>query len=414
MINIKSRRGTDLAKRILSINSTNRGSTGRIMGQITKLAREAGYDTFMAYGRGDEPSDEKSIKIGRKVDIYWHGLVTRVTGRHGFSSKKSTKIFLEKVDKIEPDLIHLHNIHGYYLNIELLFRYIKEKRIPVIWTLHDCWAFTGHCAHFDYVGCDKWKTGCYKCPQLRTYPRSLFVDHSEESYRKKKELLENVENMTLVTPSKWLKDLVGESFLRHHQTIVINNGIDTNVFSPMASKKSSFGISEDKFVILGVAAKFTSRKGLKYFLETADKLDKDSVIFLIGLNRKQLRSLPKNIIGIERTENIERLAEAYSMADVFVNPTLEDNFPTTNIEALACGTPVITFRTGGSPETIDDTCGLIVDKSDTERLLNAIEIVRKKGKGEYTKNCRKRVIENFDSNGRFREYIELYKEILSK
>jgi len=220
--------------------------------------------------------------------------------------------------------------------------------------------------------------------------------------------------MTLVTPSKWLKDLVGESFLRHHQTIVINNGVDTNVFSPKAFKKSSFGISEDKFVILGVAAQFTPRKGLKYFLEIADKLDENTVIFLIGLNKKQLRSLPKNIIGIERTENIERLVEAYSMADVFLNPTLEDNFPTTNLEALACGTPVITFRTGGSPESINDETGIVVEKGDTEGLLNAIELIRQKGKEEYTRSCRKRVIENFDSNDRFREYIDLYKEILSK
>jgi len=410
MINKKSRRGTVLAKRILSINSTNRGSTGRIMTQITKLARDAGYDAYMAYGRGDEPSDKKSIKIGRKVDIYWHGLVTRVTGKHGFSSKKATKSFLKKVDEIEPNLIHLHNIHGYYLNIELLFRYIKEKRIPVIWTLHDCWAFTGHCAYFDYVGCDKWKTGCHECPQLNTYPRSLFVDHSEQSYLKKKELFENVENMTLVTPSQWLKDLVCESFLRHHQTIVINNGVDTEVFSPRASKKSFFGISEDKFVILGVAAQFTPRKGLKYFLEIAEKLDENSVIFLIGLNKKQLRSLPKNIIGIERTENIEKLVEAYSMADVFVNPTLEDNFPTTNLEALACGTPVITFRTGGSPESIDDKTGIVVEKGDTEELFNAIEIVKKSRKEEYANNCRKRAIENFDSNDKFREYIYLYKK----
>ena len=395
-----------MAKKILSINSTNLGSTGRIMTQITKLASEAGYNAYMAYARGDEPSDEKSIKIGRKVDIYWHGLVTRVTGSHGFSSKRATDIFLEKVDEIKPDLIHLHNIHGYYINIELLFRYIKEKRIPVIWTLHDCWAFTGHCAHFDFVGCEKWKTGCRECPQLHTYPRSLFIDHSEQSYRKKKELFEDVENMTLVTPSKWLKDLVKESFLRHHQTIVINNGVDTVVFSPRESKKSYFGISEDKFVILGVAAQFTPRKGLKYFLEIADKLDENSAIFLIGLNKKQLKSLPKNISGIERTESIEKLAEAYSMADIFVNPTLEDNFPTTNLEALACGTPVITFRAGGSPETVDEKTGVVVRKGNSELLRVAIEAVRNKGKEVYSENCRKVALERFDSFDRFKEYIE--------
>ncbi len=403
-----------MAKRILSINSTNRGSTGRIMAQITKLAREAGYDAYMAYARGNEPSDEKSIKIGRKIDVYWHGLVTRVTGKHGFSSKRATKSFLEKVDEIKPDLIHLHNIHGYYLNIELLFRYIKEKRIPVIWTLHDCWAFTGHCAYFDFAGCEKWKNQCCECPQIHTYPKSLFIDYSRRAYERKEKLFIGLKNLTIVTPSYWLKDLVGQSFLKDYRTIVINNGVDTTIFAPTNVDKSKYGVASEDFVILGVAAQFTPRKGLKYFIELSEKLASDTKLFLVGLNDEQIKSLPESIIGMKRTENIEQLAELYSMADVFVNPTLEDNFPTTNLEALACGTPVITFRTGGSPETIDDTCGLIVDKSDTERLLNAIEIVRKKGKGEYTKNCRKRVIENFDSNGRFREYIELYKDILSK
>ncbi len=199
--------------------------------------------------------------------------------------------------------------------------------------------------------------------------------------------------MTLITPSEWLKDLVGESFLSHHKTIVINNGVDTDVFSPRASEKSSFRISEDKFVILGVAAQFSPRKGLKYFLEIAEKLDENSVIFLIGLNQKQVKSLPKNIIGIERTENIEKLVEAYSMADVFVNPTLEDNFTTTNLEALACGTPVITFRTGGSPETIDENTGLVVEKGNVKDLFEAICKIKKLGKGAYSAECRKRGLE---------------------
>jgi glycosyltransferase involved in cell wall biosynthesis len=412
MINKKSRRGTVLAKRILSINSTNRGSTGRIISQITRLARDAGYDAYMAYGRGDEPSDEKSIRIGNKADVYWHGLVTRIIGKHGFSSKRATKSFLEKVDEIKPDLIHLHNIHGYYLNIELLFRYIKEKKIPVVWTLHDCWAFTGHCAHFDLIDCDKWKTGCHKCPQLHTYPQSLFVDHSKESYWKKKEFFENVENMTLVTPSKWLKDLVGESFLKHYETAVINNGVDNRIFSPRDSRKSDFGIEEGKFVILGVASKFSSSKGFEYFLKIAERLDGNSTILLIGLNRKQLKIIPKNIIGVERTENIERLVEAYSIADVFVNPTLQDTLPTTNLESLSCGTPVVTFRTGGSPETIDDKTGIVVEKGSTLELMRAINTIRRSGKRSFEEVCRRRSIDFFNSEDRFVEYLGLYERVL--
>jgi len=378
------------------------------MSQITKLAREADYDAYMAYGRGDDQVDQKSIRIGNKADVYWHGLVTRLSGRHGFSSKKATRSLLAKVDEIKPDAIHLHNIHGYYLNIELLFNYIKANEIPIIWTLHDCWAFTGHCAYFDYVGCEKWKTGCYECPQIHTYPKSLFIDYSRKAFERKKNLFTEVKNMTIVTPSKWLKDLVGESFLKEYETIVIHNGVDIKTFSPKKIDKTKYGINPESFVILGVAAQFSPRKGLKYFLELSETMSHDTTIFLVGLNEKQMKSLPKNVVGMKRTENIDQLVEIYSMADVFVNPTLEDNFPTTNLEAMACGTPVITFRTGGSPETVDENTGIVVKKGDTEGLLNAIEIVKKRGKEEYTKNCRKRVIERFDSGDRFIEYIKLY------
>ena len=383
------------------------------MTQITTLAREAGYDAYMAYGRGNDSNGPKAIRIGNKADVYWHGLVTRLSGRHGFSSQKATKSFLAKVDEIKPDAIHLHNIHGYYINIELLFNYIKENEIPVIWTLHDCWAFTGHCAYFDYVGCEKWKTGCFECPQIHTYPKSMLIDYSRKAFERKKNLFTEVKNMTIVTPSKWLKDLVGESFLKEYETIVIQNGVDIKTFSPKKVDKTKYGINAASFVILGVAAQFSPRKGLKYFLELSEKVSQDTTIFLVGLNDKQMKSLPKNVIGMKRTENIDQLVEIYSMADVFVNPTLEDNFPTTNLEAMACGTPIITFRTGGSPETIDETTGIVVKKGDTEGLLNAIEIVKKRGKEEYTKNCRNRAIERFDSGDRFREYVDLYGKLLT-
>ena len=408
-----SGKGIIEVRRILSINSTTRGSTGRIMCQISETARDDGFDSYIAFSRGETYSQEKAIKIGTRADIYCHGLVTRLTGKHGFSSTRATKGFLKEVDRLRPDLIHLHNIHGYYLNIELLFNYIKEKEISIVWTLHDCWAFTGHCAYFDFAGCEKWKNQCCECPQIHTYPKSLFIDYSRRAYERKEKLFIGLKNLTIVTPSYWLKDLVGQSFLKDYRTIVINNGVDTTIFAPTNVDKSKYGVASEDFVILGVAAQFTPRKGLKYFIELSEKLASGTKIFLVGLNDEQIKSLPESIIGMKRTENIEQLVELYSMADVFVNPTLEDNFPTTNLEALACGTPVITFRTGGSPETIDNTCGLIVDKGDTEGLLNAIEIVKKRGKEEYANNCRKRVIERFDSGDRFREYVELYGKLLN-
>ncbi len=382
------------------------------MTQITKLAREAGYDAYMAYGRGDDQVDQKSIRIGNKADVYRHGLVTRLSGRHGFSSQKATRSFLAKVDEIKPDAIHLHNIHGYYLNIELLFNYIKANEIPIIWTLHDCWAFTGHCAYFDYVGCEKWKTGCFECPQIHTYPKSMLIDYSRKAFERKKNLFTEVKNMTIVTPSKWLKDLVGESFLKDYETFVIHNGVDIKTFSPKKIDKTKYGINPESFVILGVAAQFSLRKGLKYFLELSETMSHDTTIFLVGLNDKQMKSLPKNVIGMKRTENIEQLVEIYSMADVFVNPTLEDNFPTTNLEAMACGTPIITFRTGGSPETIDERTGIVVEKGNSEGLLGAIDFIKSSGKSTFFENCIRRSLESFNSYDRFRNYFELYGKLL--
>jgi len=402
-----------LKKKILSINVGLSGSTGKIMRQISQIAEESGFKTYMAYGRGLNNFGVKAIKIGNKLDVYYHGLVTRITGKHGFSSKRATRKFLNKVDKLNPDLIHLHNIHGYYINIDLLFNYIKEKSVPVVWTLHDCWPFTGHCTHFDYVGCNKWISGCYDCPQINinTYPKSFLIDSSKKNYEKKKKLFCGVKNLKIITPSLWLKDLVEKSFLNDYEVTVINNGVDINTFKPVKVNKSEFGINEDKFVILGVASKFSLRKGLKYFIELSRMISDDTLIFLVGLNENQIKNLPKSVIGIKRTEDVEQLVRIYSMADVFINPTLEDNFPTTNLEALACGTPVITFNTGGSPETVDTNTGIVVEKGDTKALHKAIQII--KNQNTFTaRKCRERVVRNFSADEKFREYVKLYKEIL--
>ena len=272
-------------------------------------------------------------------------------GKTGFASKHATKKLLKFLDKINPDIVHLHNIHGYYLNIELLFNYLKEKQIRVIWTLHDCWSFTGQCAFFDYVGCDKWQTECKNCPMLSEYPKS-FVDSSKWNYQKKKELFTGL-NITLVTPSKWLASLVKNSYLKVYDVKVINNGIDLNVFKPTPSNFREKYCLKDKKMILGVAGVWDRRKGLNDFIELSKLLDDNYVIVLVGLNDKQLDLLPHNIIGIKRTENQQELAGLYTTADVFFNPTYEDNYPTVNLESLACGTPVITYDTGGSPEFVD-------------------------------------------------------------
>jgi putative colanic acid biosynthesis glycosyltransferase len=401
--------------RILQINSVcGIGSTGRIATDIDKILKEKGHESYIAYGRGEARNCDTSIRIGSRLDNYMHVVKTRLFDKHGFGSKKATIKFINKVEKLDPDIIHLHNIHGYYINIEVLFEYLKKANKPVVWTLHDCWAFTGHCAYFDYVQCEKWKFGCNKCPQKNSYPSSLLLDNSLDSYRIKKETFTGVSKMTIVTPSKWLVDLVKQSFLREYPVKVINNGIDLNIFRPLDSEKAraKLGISKDQFIILGVAASFTDkRKGYSYFLELSKMIDDNCTIILVGVDKKQKASLPKNIIGFTRTENIEELVEYYSMADVFVNPTLEDNFPTVNIEALATGVPIVAFKTGGVPEVISEDCGIVVNKGDINELFDAILQVRNKSKEYYSENCIMTSLK-YKAEDKYNEYIKLYEEIL--
>ena len=332
-------------------------------------------------------------------------------GKHGFYSRKATKKLIEKIREVDPDIIHLHNIHGHYLNVEVLFEYLASSNKKVIWTLHDCWSFTGHCAYYDYVNCNKWQTECNNCPALREYPRSLIFDRSKESFKDKKRIFNSVEDLTLVTPSRWLEEETKKSFLSKYPVQVINNGIDLSNFKPsIGDFRKKHGI-EEKFIILGVAGVWERRKGLDYFLELAKKAKDDDVIVLVGLSQEQLNKLPKNIIGISRTNSVKELAEIYTTADVFVNPTLEDNFPTTNLEALACGTPVITFDTGGSPEAVDDQTGIVVEKGDLEGLIKAVQYIKVKWKEKNTGLYLERAKRNFDKNDKFGEYVELYKYV---
>jgi len=394
--------------KVLQINSVcGYGSTGRIAMDIYKILREQGHECLIAYGRGTASEEINSIKIGTKFDNYMHVAKTRLFDLHGFASTKATREFIEKAKKYNPDVIHLHNIHGYYINIELLFNYLKEINKPVVWTLHDCWTFTGHCAYFDYVGCNKWKNGCTNCSQKNGYPKSLLIDNSKKNYGIKKELFTGIKNMTIITPSKWLADLVKQSFLKEYDVKVINNGIDLDVFKPKSGSefRKKYNI-KDKFIILGVANIWDERKGFKYFLELSKFIDENSKIVLVGLNDKQLNQLPQNIIGIKRTNSVEELTEIYSSADVFANPTSEDNFPTTNLEALACGTPIITFDTGGSMECMDEKCGIVVEKGNIKGLVEAINKVEMNGfdKKNILQRARK-----FNKNNKFNEYVKLYR-----
>ena len=403
-------------KTLLQINSVvNTGSTGRIAEDIGRIAMGKGWKSYIAYARNERPSQSQLIKIGRDCDIKMHGLQTRLLDNHGFASKRATHKFIEDVERIKPTIVHLHNIHGYYINIEILFNYLAKADIPVVWTLHDCWAFTGHCCHFTFIGCDKWKTHCYECPQKKSYPASYLIDNSRNNFSRKRELFNSVKSMTIVPVSNWLGGLVGESFLKEYPIKVIHNGVDLSTFKPMETESiAKKYYTQNKFVLLGVANIWDERKGLQDFIKLSKHLNNDEVIVLVGLSKEQTKDLPTNIIGLERTESVQELAELYSLADVFINPTYEDNFPTTNIESLACGTPVVTYKTGGSPEAIDANTGFVINQGDIDGLIKVVAEIKSKGKNYYFDACVDRARRLYDKEDRFEEYINLYEQLIYK
>lgn len=392
--------------KLLQINSTcGFGSTGRIAVNILNTVIENGGDGLICYGRGTAPNGVPSYKIGSETLVRIHGVISRVTDRQGFYSANSTKKLVRKIEEYNPDIIHLHNIHGYYLDIRVLFDYLKKCGKPIVWTLHDCWAFTGHCAHFTAVGCDKWKTGCHSCPSKKEYPQSLVLDNSEKNYNEKKALFTGLKNVTLVTPSNWLGELAKESFLKEYPVKVINNGINTDIFKPTESDfKQRYGLKNKK-ILLGVASVWQESKGLGDFIKLSGELPEDFKIVLVGLTDAQLSMLPKEIIGIKRTENAKQLAEIYTAADVFLNPTYEDTYPTTNLESVCCGTPVVTYNTGGSPESLIGGRGITVPVGDIKAMFKAAQTLA----GVKTDSP-----SEFDACKKFSEYEELYKNLLAK
>lgn len=398
-----------MKKKILQINTVcGVGSTGRIAKDIGQLIEKDDMESYIAYGYG-KCSDKNAIKIGTKLEYYTHNLLSRLTGRQGRYSYFATRRFLKKLDKIKPDVIHLHNIHGNYINYPLLFKYINKNQIPIIWTLHDCWSYTGKCVHYDYIKCEKWKNECKNCKQLREYPKSYFFDFSKNEYIKKKDTFTSITNMHIITPSEWLAREVEKSFLQRYPIQVIRNGIDLSKFKKVDSNfRKKYNI-EGKFIVLGVASEWTKRKGADTFIELSKALNTNYQIVMVGLTEKQKNNFPDNIIKINKTNSIQELVEIYSSANVFVNPTLEDNFPTTNIEALACGLPVITYNTGGSVEAVNGNCGIIIEKENINQLVDAIENVRKSNM--FNSQICIEEAKKYDKWEKFEQYITLYEKI---
>lgn len=395
--------------KVFQINSTcGYGSTGRIAVDIAKKIEANGDECIIAYGRNSAPSDVNSYRIGSDIDVKIHGIMSRVTDRQGFYSTSATKKLIEKIKDYNPDIIHLHNIHGYYLNVAILFDFLKEYNKPIVWTLHDCWTFTGHCAHFSYEKCDKWRTECYSCPLKKEYPSSLLMDNSKKNFIQKKKMITSLTNVNIVTPSHWLASVTKESFMGNFPVSVIYNGVDLEKFKPIESDFRKKHHLEDKQIILGVANVWTEKKGLNDFYSLNEKLDDNQVIVMVGLTDNQLAVLPKGIIGIKRTSSIEELAEIYSTADVYVNPSKEETMGLTTAEALACGTPSIVYDETAVPEVVDESCGIVVKTNYVDGLYDAINRI-----SFSSLACQERA-EIFEKNKQYNKYYKLYEEILNK
>ena len=405
-------------KTLLQINlCVNCLSTGKIAEDIGKAAINAGWKSYVAGAIiGQNPSESEVIKIGSSNYIYLPYFESLIFDNHcmGRASRNATHHLIAEIERIKPDVIQLHTIHAYYLNLKVLFEYFASIDTPIVWTLHDCWSFTGHCAHFDSVGCDKWKTHCESCPQLKEYPKSLgLIDNSSHNFNLKKKLFTALgDRLTLVPVSEWLADLVRDSYFKNRNIVTINNGIDLLKFKPTYkgfTEKFKFG---NKHIILGVASSWGEHKGLGDFFKLDEIIDHEKFqIVLVGLKEKQVATLPKSIIGITATENIEQLSELYTIATVFVNPTYQDTYPTVNLESMACGTPVITYNTGGSPESVGVGVGIVVDKGDIIGLKKAVEHFASISKTPIQQECRAKAVEFFDKQKNFLKYISLYEEL---
>lgn len=405
---------------IIQINTTaNSGSHGKIAEEIGRLSLKQGWRSIIAYGRWANSSLNELTRIGTPLGVYEHGLESYLLDNHGLASRLATMGFVKYLKELQPDIIHLHNIHGYYLNYKILFEYLSSIRVPVIWTLHDCWSFTGHCSHFDYSGCDLWRKECHSpCLCKGNYPRSILLDRSKRNYLLKKRLFTSIDNLTLVPVSDWLKELMSYSFFASSNIKVIKNGIDLDVFKKIDNKdvRNKYGIGQKKYV-LGVASDWKERKGYEDFLKIAKGYSDFITIVLVGLDDKKVEESSRyGIIGIPRTENVKELVALYSGAEMFLNLTYEDNYPTTNLEAMACGTPVLTYSTGGSPEAITKETGWICEKGhldDVIRIIRSFESLDFSLVRRQREACRKRAEQEFDKNSKFKEYMRLYDSLLN-
>ena len=396
--------------KVAQINmACGRGSTGRIVMQISHLLTEEGNCNKVFYSGYNECAEPEAEKINSLLGIRLHQMQSRFLGNQGWNSSLHTRMLVKKLKEFQPDIVHLHNLHGYYLNMKILFDYLAEADCKVIWTLHDCWAFTGHCAHYTKAACDKWKRGCSQCPQKSSYPYSLIFDRSKELFCRKQTLYASVRDLRITTVSKWLEDQVRQSALLGDREIrTIYNGVDTGVFRPLDKPV------KNKKRILGVSNVWSERKGLQDFLKLGSLVSDDFEIVLVGVSEEQSKSIPKEIQTLRRTDSVEALVQLYNSADVFFNPSVEETFGLTTVEAMACGVPVVVYDSTASPELVSEGVGRVVPAGNVDAAYAAIQSIVVGSQDDYRKNCRKRVEENYDQKHNYYQYLELYRELIPR
>ncbi len=397
--------------KVAMINNQTDGSTGKITKMLCQAIIRNGDEAKLYYTGKTEGKESFCVRYSSRKAVKINALKSRMSGNYGFLSQSATKELIDLLEKDQPDLIHIHNIHGHDCDFSMLMRYIKEKQIPVVYTLHDTWAFTGYCAAYDWVKCTKWKQYCHDCPQKKSF--TWFFDHSKQNQEKKIHAIKALSNITFVTPSQWMSTQIQESPLKGVKSVVIPNGIDTTIFQPShVNVKEKLQIT-GKYMLLSVAFSVSGAKGLNDLMEIRKLLPNEYVFVLVGLPETMIEKLPEGMIGIPRTANQEELAQYYSSADVLVNPTHQDNFPTVNLEALACGTPIVSYRIGGAYEAFDEQTGIAVKEYDYQAMADAIMQITKK-KNEIKDLCRTRALNLYKEDQFVNQYLKLYQEVINE
>ena len=406
-----------MTRKLLQINPVVRmnTSTGRIMKEIGDLAMRAGWESYIAYSKardGVPAHTSRLVPVGDKLDLVIHAIATRLFDAHGLVSRRATRQLIKEIRRIDPDVVHIHNVHGYFLNYPMLLNYLQESGKPVLWTVHDCWLYTGHCYYYSAAHCDKWKTGCGHCPQKRAFPASWLLDRSARNWKAKQQAFAPMDRLTICPVSDWIRQEMSESLLKDKPFQVIHNGIDLTVFKPDAADGEP---ALPGTTILGVATLWHEEKGFPDLIKMAGMLKEDEHLILVGrLSEEQLQRLPAHVKHIPRTENVHKLAALYAQATAFVNPTWQDNYPTVNLEAIACGTPVVTYRTGGSVESITPETGFVVEQGDVEGMLEKVREIASASREEYRTRCRAHAEAHFKKDDCYQRYIDLYESLAAR